>query len=605
MPDSALRPGSLVLYKVRPALVTGVTDKIEIELEGGKTKRVRERDVALLHPGPTAGLKGLETPEPNLEEAWELLEGEQVSLADLAELLYGEYTPATAWGSWELVADGLYFEGSPAAIRTRAVGQVQAEKAEREAKAAAARDWDEFISRVERAELEEADRKRLAEVERVALGNAEHSRILGHFGVQENPEHAHRFLLKCGYWAGEHNPHPQRIGAALEPVELAVPELSQEARRDLTGLEAFAIDDAGNQDPDDAISLEGDRLWVHVADVASLVPGDSEMDLAARARAANLYLPERIVGMLPEAVTHRLGLGLAEESPALSFGFRLGEQGVEDIEVVPSRVRVTRLSYEQVEQRLDEPRFAAVREITDRFRQLRLARDAAELDLPEVSTRIVDGEIVIRPLPRLGSRQMVTNAMLMAGEAAARFAQANGIAIPHAIQPPPEQIRRPSTPSEMFSYRRLFKPSSASLHPGPHFGLGLELYARATSPLRRYQDLVVHQQLRLAVTGAEPLDAERIAERIGAAEAVGGLIRRAERLSNQHWKLAWLARNPDWQGEGIVVALEERKAVLLIPELALEAKVRLNDKMALDGPARVAVREIDLPGQSAYFRVLE
>lgn len=605
MPDSSLRPGSLVLYKIRPALVTGVTDKIEIELEGGKTKRVRERDVELLHPGPTAGLKTLQTPAPNLEEAWELIEGEPVPLADLAELLYGEFTPATAWGTWELVADGLYFEGEPAAIQARAVDRVRAEKAEREAKAAAAREWDEFITRVEQAALESNDRKRLAEVERVALGTAEHSRILAHFGVPEQPEQAHRFLLRCGYWPGEHNPHPARVGAQLEPVDLAVPELPQESRRDLTHLEAFAIDDAGNQDPDDAISLDGERLWVHVADVAALVPGDSDLDLAARGRAANLYLPERIVGMLPEPVTRRLGLGLAEESPALSFGFRLGEQGVEEIEVVPSRIRVTRLAYEEVEQRLDEPRFAGLREITDRFRELRRARDAAEIDLPEVSTRIVEDEIVIRPLPRLGSRQMVTDAMLMAGEAAARFARANGIAIPHAVQPPPEEIRRPGTPSEMFAYRRLFKPSNASLQPEPHFGLGLELYARATSPLRRYQDLVVHQQLRLAAIGGEPASTERIAERIGASEAVSGLIRRAERLSNLHWKLVWLGRNPNWRGEAIVVALDERKATVIIPELAFETKLRRSDKMVLDQRLRLAVREIDLPGQAAFFRVLE
>lgn len=605
MPDSSVRPGSLVLYKVRPALVTAITDKIDIELEGGKTKRVRDRDIELLHPGPTPGLKSLDAPEPNLEEAWELIEGERVSLPELAELLYGEFTPATAWGAWQRVADGLYFEGSPLEIRARPPERVAAEKGEREAKAAAARDWEDFIARVGRAELEEKDRKRLAEVERVALGTAEHSRILAHFDVPANPEHAHRFLLRCGYWPQTHNPHPARVGATLSPVALSVPELADESRRDLTHLEAFAIDDAGNQDPDDAISLEGDRLWVHVADVAALVPGDSELDLAARSRGANLYLPERIVGMLPDAVTDRLGLGLAAQSPALSFGFRLGEAGVEDIEVVPSLVRVTRLTYDEVEQRLDEPRFAAVREITERFRQLRLARNAAEIDLPEVSIRIVDGEIVIRPLPRLASRQMVTDAMLMAGEAAARFTRTHGIAIPYAVQQPPEEIRRPQTPAEMYAYRRLFKPSSASLQADRHFGLGLELYARATSPLRRYQDLVVHQQLRLAVTGGEPATADQIAERIGAAESVSGLIRRAERLANLHWKLVWLARNPGWQGDAGVVALEERKAVVMVPQLALETRVRLHDQMDLDRSLRLALREVDLPAQSAHFRVID
>lgn len=604
MPDSAIRPGCLVLYKARPAIVSQVGDKIEIALEGGKSKRVRDKDVTLLHPGPVPGLTQLATPRPDIAETWELLGGEAIALPDLAELLFGEFTPASAWGTWELVADGLYFEGAPERIVGRSAGQVETLLAERAAKENAARDWERFLVHVAAGELEDDDRKRLAEVERVALGQAAASRILTHFGVQEQPVHAHRFLVKCGYWPAEHNPHPRRVGVILDTPDLPVPALPAEPRRDLTHLAAYAIDDVGNQDPDDAISIEGDRLWVHVADVAALVAPDSDLDLAARARAANLYLPEGIVGMLPAAVTTALGLGLAAESPALSFGFRLGAAGVTDIEIVPSRVRVTRISYDAVDRQLDAAPFAAMRELTQAFRAQRLARGAAELELPEVSIRISDGDILIRPLARLASRQMVTDAMLMAGEAAARFAQAAGLAIPHAVQAPPEALRQPQRLSEMFAYRRLFKPSQASSFPGSHFGLGLELYSRATSPLRRYLDLVTHQQLRAAITGGAPLAADAVGERIGASEAVSGLVRKAERLSNQHWKLAWLARHPQWRGEALVAALEERKAVLMVPELALEARVRLQDGMELDQSLRVAARTVDLPDQVALLRVL-
>ncbi len=604
MPDSAIRPGCLVLYKARPAIVSQVGDKIEIALEGGKSKRVRDKDVTLLHPGPVPGLTQLATPRPDIAETWELLGGEAIALPDLAELLFGEFTPASAWGTWELVADGLYFEGAPERIVGRSAGQVETLLAERAAKENAARDWERFLVHVAAGELEDDDRKRLAEVERVALGQAAASRILTHFGVQEQPVHAHRFLVKCGYWPAEHNPHPRRVGVILDTPDLPVPALPAEPRRDLTHLAAYAIDDVGNQDPDDAISIEGDRLWVHVADVAALVAPDSDLDLAARARAANLYLPEGIVGMLPAAVTTALGLGLAAESPALSFGFRLGAAGVTDIEIVPSRVRVTRISYDAVDRQLDAAPFAAMRELTQAFRAQRLARGAAELELPEVSIRISDGDILIRPLARLASRQMVTDAMLMAGEAAARFAQAAGLAIPHAVQAPPEALRQPQRLSEMFAYRRLFKPSQASSFPGSHFGLGLELYSRATSPLRRYLDLVTHQQLRAAIAGGAPLAADAVGERIGASEAVSGLVRKAERLSNQHWKLAWLARHPQWRGEALVAALEERKAVLMVPELALEARVRLQDGMELDQSLRVAARTVDLPDQVALLRVL-
>ena len=122
--------------------------------------------------------------------------------------------------------------------------------------------------------------------------------------------------------------------------------------------------------------------------------------------------------------------------------------------------------------------------------------------------------------------------------------------------------------------------------------------------MRRYLDLVVHQQLRSAVTGRETLSAEAVAERIGAAEAVSGLIRKTERISNLHWKLVWLKRHPDWHGEAIVVALEERKAVVMIPSLAMETRIRLKDGMQLDQPVRLAVREVDLAAQTALFRLM-
>lgn len=599
-----MRPGSLVLYKVHPAIVSSVGEKIEIQLAGGKSKRVRDKDVVLLHPGPLSSLGALQAGEPAIDEAWELLEGEQVELSELAEFLYGEFAPATAWGAWQILQDGVYFEGDPAQIRRRSEQEVRAEKAAREDKQRAERDWESFLARVDAAQLEDEDRKRLADVERVALGAAARSRILASLDVPETPEAAHRFLVRCGYWTAEHNPWPARAGARLGTIEIGVPELPDEPRRDLTHLEAWAIDDAGNQDPDDAISVDGDRLWVHVADVAALVRPGAHMDLAARERSANLYLPERIHPMLPDAVTHRLGLGLAERSPALSIGFAFDGDAVTDIEVVPSWIAASRATYDEIDARMHVTPFAEIRRITDAYRQRRLARGAARIDLPEVSVRVVEGEVSIRPLPKLASRDMVTDAMLMAGEAAARFAEANAIPIPYVMQPTPDEVRQPSGMAEMYAYRRLFKPSRVTLEPEPHFGLGLDIYARATSPLRRYSDLVVHQQLRAHVLGRDKLVADELLERTAALDAAGATVRRAERLSNLHWKLVHLGRQADWQGEAVVVALEERKTVVILPELALETRIRRSPDHQLGQTIQLRVREVDVPAQNVYFRTL-
>lgn len=604
MSDTPLQAGSLVLYKSGPARVTAVTDKIDIALDGGKTKRVRDKDIQLLHPGPVTGLgAALDVPAPSVTEAWELLQGESATLGDLAELLYGEFTPATAWGSWQVVADGLYFTGTPDAVVARDSEGVAADKAARDEKANAERDWAEFLDRARSASLIETDHKRLSEVERLAHGQMERSRILANLDIPETPEAAHKFLVGCGYWPADHNPHPGRTGAALGAPDLPVPDLPDERRADLTHLTAWAIDDEGNQDPDDAISLDGDRIWVHVADVAALVAPDDDLDLAARARAANLYLPDGVHPMLPPAVTHQLGLGLADESPALSVGFKLVDGAPTDIEITPSRVRVTRTSYGAADDLLGDGDLAELGRRAAEYHAARQARGAIGVDMPEVIIKVIDGKVVIRPMDRAGSRDLVTNLMLMAGEAVASFGRDNGLVVPFVHQSPPDTIQQPDNLAAMYAYLRTFKPSSASLEPGLHAGLGIEPYTRATSPLRRYLDLVTHQQVRAFVAGRAPLDRDAVMARIGASDAVSGLVRRTERLSNSHWKLVWFLQNPDWQGEGVVVALEERKAVLIIPELAYQTKVRLRDGMTLNQRLPLTVSGVDLPAQTVHFRV--
>lgn len=596
---------SLVLYKIRPARVMSIGEKIEIELDGGQSKRVRAKDVELLHPGPLRNLSELAPQQGELTEAWELLEGSETTLKELAELAFNRFTPATAWATWQCVAEGLNFVGRPHAIQVRTRELIEREQAERDAKAAAERDWQRFLERMAAARPAPEDASRLGEVERLALGQADHSRILEALGHQQTPGNAHRTLIAVGYWDSKHNPYPVRCGAPTANPQLPVPELPDEDRVDLTHLAAYAIDDEGNQDPDDALSLDGDRLWVHVADVAALIAPETELEREARARGANLYLPERVVNMLPAAVTDRLGLGLQPLSPALSFGLRVGEEGdIRDIEVCRSWVRVERLSYETVERRLNEAPFAAIFALANRFRDRRTAQGATNLDLPEVSVRVVDGQAIVRPLPRLNSRAMVMDAMLMAGEAVARFCLERALPIPFATQMPPEPGEEATDLASMFARRRCFKPTRLSLEPEPHAGLGLTLYTRATSPLRRYSDLLVHQQIRAWLMGREPLSAQRIMECSSAADTATIAIRRGERFSNQHWKLIFLKENSSWRGEGVVVGREDRKAVLLLPELAMEARVRVRDEVALNQRLRVAVNEIDIPELTVNFRVL-
>jgi exoribonuclease-2 len=597
---------SLVLYKNGPARVAALGDKLDIELEDGRSLRVRPKDVLLLHPGPLRSARELgNIPAGEVEAACDLLDGGQTTLSELADLVYGAYTPATAWAAWRLVDEGLYFRGTPEAVSARPLAEVERERAVREAKAAERDAWNGFLQRARAGRCAPEDAPYLREIEEVALGQREQSRVLQALDCVQNPQSAHALLLRLGHWDGTVNPWPRRIGTLLVPPGVGLPELPDEPRLDLTGLPAYAIDDVGNLDPDDAISLDGNRLWVHVADAAALAPTGSPTDLEARARGATLYLPEAIIPMLPEEALPRLGLGLTEISPALSFGLNLDVDGVvTDVDITPSWVRVRRLSYDQVEARLEEEPFRSLYELAERHQARRRANGAIFIDLPEVKMRVSGGRVDIEPLPRLRSRMLVTEAMVMAGEAAARFALERGLPFPFTTQDPADAVdRRPAGLAAMYALRRTLRPRQYSSQPGPHGGLGLEVYAQVTSPLRRYLDLVAHQQLRACLRGGDPLEAQAIIERVGAAEAAAVGVRRAERLSREHWTLVYLQQHPGWRGEGVLVEKRMPRGAVLICELALEARVKVGEDVAPDSVVPLRLTGIELPAREAFFRV--
>ncbi len=596
---------SLVLYKNGPARVTAIGDKLDIELEDGRALRVRPKDVALLHPGPLRAWRELEAPDGEVEAACELLDGGQTTLRELAELVYGDYTPATAWAAWRWVAEGLYFQGTPEAVSAQPLAEVARERAAREAKEAEREAWNGFLLRTRAGRCAPEDAPYLQEIEEVAWGQREQSRVLHALDIQQTPDSAHALLARVGYWDDMVNPYPRRCGVALSTPALDLPGLPDEPRLDLTGLSTFAIDDAGNPDPDDALSLDGDWLWVHVADVAALVAPDSAADQEARARGATLYLPETTLPMLPEPAIQRLGLGLTEISPALSFGLRLdADDIVAEVRIAPSWVRVQRLSYEAVEERLEEEPFCHFHRIAQRHQAHRRANGAITIDLPEVKLRVSEGRVLIEPLPRLRSRLLVTEAMVMAGEAAARFALEHELPFPFATQEVAETPdREPVGLAAMYALRRSLRPRQYRSQPGPHGGLGLEVYTQVTSPLRRYLDLVAHQQLRAFLRGDERLDAQALVERVGAAETAAAGVRRAERLSRLHWTLVYLQRHPGWRGEGVLVEKRLPRGTVLIPALALETRVKVTGDMEPDSVLPLRLTGVGLPEREVYFRV--
>ena len=613
MAQSTPRQDALVLYKTHPARVARIRGKrLQIELGDGESIWVRPKDLVVLHPGPLPSLDALHPREGEVQAAWELFAGQTTTLAELAELAYGEVTPATAWAAWQHVADDLYFQGTPHEIVARTPEEVAQKLADREARAVEERAWVEFVERLQSGQLGSGEGQThpgeygdfFREVEDLAYGRSDRSHVLRALGRAESPENAHALLLQVGNWQPPANPYPARLGVTTSLPKIALPSLPQEDRRDLTHLPAFAIDDEGNQEPDDALSIDGDRLWVHVADVGALAPPGSPVDLEARGRGAALYLPEGTVPMIPFGAIERLGLGLAGTSPALSFGLDLTSEGeIAGLEVVPSRVRVTRLSYREAEARLDEEPLCSLYRVAQNYHARRQAGGAIALEFPEVNISVQEEQVVIRPILPLRSRNLVTEAMLMTGEAVARYALERGIPVPFTTQDPPRSDERPTDLSGMFALRRALQPSQYSTIPGAHAGLGMEVYTQVTSPLRRYLDLVVHQQLRAHLRGEDLLDSNQIIERVGATAAVSGNVRRAERLSRRHWTLVYLLRRPGWHGEGIVVKRRNEQTTVLIPQLDLDARLRLRRDLPLNSVVQVELRGVELPRLDAHFQI--
>ncbi len=606
-----LRPGALVVYKGKPARVEKLAGRVLLRFPQGETARVRPKDVLLLHPGPVQLERLPQGPWPSLEEAWELaLDEAELNLATLTELVLGQYTPEHAWAVWQAVQHSDWFTGTPQALRARTREEIQRLQAQREAQRQREAAWKSFLERARKDQVDpEQDARFLQEVIALALQRTERSRVLQALGRKQTPEEAHALLLRWGVWSPRENPYPRRFGLDLTPPQTALPPLPEEDRLDLTHLPAYAIDDAGSQDPDDALSWDGTYLWIHVADVAALVTPDSPADLEARRRGSSVYLPEAILPMLPDQARQLLALGLQPVSPALSIGVRLNPQGeIEDVRIHPAWVRVTRMSYEEAEARWEaDPLLPQLEQALAPFAERRRRQGAVDIRLPEVKVVVEeDGQIRIKPLVWNRSRRLVQEAMLLAGEAVARFAQSRGIPLPYTVQPPP---REPSGPlpdglAGMYARRRLLAPSEYSTHPGVHHGLGLPVYVQATSPLRRYLDLVVHQQLRAYLQGRDLLGENALlVDRVGPAEAARRVVRQVERLSRLHWIGVYLLENPEWTGTGVVVDVRGTRSVVLIPELGIEAQVSLPYSLPLNAQVRLRLQKVHLPYRTFHFRV--
>ncbi len=404
---------------------------------------------------------------------------------------------------------------------------------------------------------------------------------------------------------------------AAEPVPLG-------DRTDLRDLPLVTIDPSDARDHDDAVLAQPDDdpanpgghvLWVAIADVAHYVRPGSELDREARKRGNSTYFPDRVVPMLPEALSADLcSLVEGEDRACLAVRMVLDAEGNKLSHAFHRGLMRSpaSLSYEEAQAAEDgdasgraaplaetviHPLFAAYRAL----RAARGRRQPLDLDLPE--RRIVlsdEGRVAsVAFTERLDAHRLIEEFMVLANVAAAETLAAKRQPLLYRVheEPSPEKLEALREVAEASGFQlpkgqvlhtvhlnRLLAQSQGTefdelinmstlramtqAYYGPenlsHFGLALKQYAHFTSPIRRYADLVVHRALVSAhgwgpdprADGLSPADVEALAQ---TAEVISATERRsmvAERDTTDRYLAAYLSERTGAEMTGRVAGVQ-------------------------------------------------
>ena len=631
---------SIVLYKSTVAVVVDRDgDKYQIRFctqpatpTGKKAvygeQKVREKDVVLLHEGPVSSLEkvldnGSKDFKAQINDAYELLQSDEstatapIEINELAEYALGSFDADIAWGFYCNLTAGVQFAVNQDELKNgkiifvprsleeiNSINQKNYEK-EHEAEIRAA-----FINRVKTNSLDlPADAKFMGEVEAFAMCKTEKSKVMQEAGITQTIEKAHKLLIDTGIWDFTKNPYPTRFGFSFDSAREQLGAMKEEEREEVPCV-CYAIDAPNAADPDDAVGFDGTYFWVCIADPASTVEPDSSIDMAARARGTTLYIPEGASRMLCESCLEDYALGLSEKatgkkSSALAFRLKMTDDSqIEECEIKKVRVEVKMISYAEAEEQKESPELKPMFELARKNLLRRQNNNAVTIQMPEVKIK-VDKETKIVSIvteEKYESNDMIQEMMLLAGEGAARFAFSHNIPFPFVSQEAPEFPESvPEGWAGQFAKVKCMRKRSVGITPAPHAGLGLSFYSQVTSPLRRYGDLVSHQQLRAYINGKKLLGKDEMLERIAAGDAASLAARKASRLSDTHWKLVYLLQNPEKTYKGYCIDHIGKDARYLIPELDMQTVIGGAGEDPLNYEAELKAERVDIPTQDVRF----
>ena len=369
--------------------------------------------------------------------------------------------------------------------------------------------------------------------------------------------------------------------------------------RDLRDRFTFTIDPADAKDFDDALSLdylEEEGLWrlgVHIADVSHYVPWGSSVDLDARRRATSVYLADRVIPMLPPALSDELcSLAPGAERRSMTADLFLNDEGeLVRFSLYPALIRSdARLSYGEADDILVDYKaaIAAGGDIAWRLvecSRLARAREAARARAGGIDFATTEAKVILdaegRPTDialrrKTDATRLVEEAMILANETVAGYLERRGFPCLYRVHEPPasdalgslipvfqefdwfekpmearlvagdpkviQEILAASAPrseGELVSSLLLRAMKRADYRPENqgHYGLASEAYCHFTSPIRRYPDLVVHRMLRAALTRRPEKFDQEVAALPWIAEHSSAMERVAEAAARESQEL--------------------------------------------------------------------
>ena len=341
---------------------------------------------------------------------------------------------------------------------------------------------------------------------------------------------------------------------------------SDGVRKDLTVLPLMTIDGQSTLDFDDALSIEkiGDqfRLGIHIVDVGHFVHKGDIIDQEALFRGSSIYMPDQKISMLPASLAEGLcSLKAGEIRPAISTMVNLSPSlEIIDYEILPSLINVKhQLTYYDVNQTADQNQEVLIlREIAEKFHQQRLDAGAVQITVPEINVWLAeDRTITINRINRESpGRMLVSELMIMANWLMAKYLAENKTPAVFRSQPAPRERLYKGDGGTLYQnwmQRRFLSRFVLGPNPEKHSGLGLDAYVTATSPIRRYFDLVTQRQIRAVLGLEQPYTSEEIDRIIQLLELPMGNVARTQLGRHRYWLLKYLEQHIGRKEEAIVL----------------------------------------------------